>query len=215
MICAPCNLETIINPFSTFCLFRYVFIAHNSAGFDSILLLRSLLARQLRVEPIFEGSRLIMLKIPKLRLSFIDSYKFINIPLDKFPERFPDDVQSEKGCFPFSFATEDHFSYEGPVPDETFFWDKFTTEKKKAKIKEFREAFQKEGKPWVFHEQIHKYLLQDVRMLRDGCLAYQKEIFDFQESLSRKPKENLFHPFTGFFTASSLGHALFRYIETL
>ncbi len=209
----PSALTKFIDAYINENYYGYCFIAHNSSGFDALLLLRCLLARQLRVEPIFEGSRLLHLRIPRLRITFTDSYRFLNIPLAKFSERFPHAVKNPKGDFPHHFNRPHNYFYSGEVPEESYFCDKSTTEKKRDQVKAFRKGFIEEGKPWVFHDQIHSYLLQDVRMLRDGCQAFQKEIFDFQESMTKKA-DLPFHPFTQFFTASSLGHALFRYRKT-
>jgi hypothetical protein len=66
------------------------FIAHNSAKFDAILLVEIFLKLNVRVETVFDGQKLLCLKVPMNDIRFIDSFRYIKTALEKFPSRFPD-----------------------------------------------------------------------------------------------------------------------------
>ena len=94
------------------------------------------------------------------------------------------------------------------LPPEEFFLDEFATHKKIKKVKAFREAFTGE---WNFREELHKYLVDDIRVLRAGVVSLLQEYFEFQETLKREAPVP-FHCFTKpFFTASSFAYSLYRY----
>ncbi len=99
-----------------------------------------------------------------------------------------------------------NYDYCGPPPREHFY-DRLMDEEQKEDVDEYLDAFEGD---WCFRSCMHEYLVQDVRMLRDGCLALLKEFFEFQQSLSREVTIP-FHAFTNFITASSLSHALYRF----
>ena len=185
------------------------FLSHNGAKFDSMLLLRGLLKKNFRVRTVFEGNKLLLLEVVALKIFFMDSYRYLKMPLSDFFKRFPSmSCCEEKGIFCYSFNKEENYDYEGPVPPRPFFVDKFTPAKKMAKIDAYLE--EEEGKIWNFRERIHEYLLQDVQILRGGVVSLLKEFFEFQESFD-KVLEKPFHAFSRpFFTSSSLVHALWK-----
>jgi hypothetical protein len=72
------------------------FIAHNSAKFDGILLIEILLKLNVKVETVFDGQKLLCLKVPINDIRFIDSFRYIKSALEKFPSRFPDMTDAAK-----------------------------------------------------------------------------------------------------------------------
>ena len=184
----------------------YSIVAHFGSRFDSHFVLRWLNRRGVHVKPVFDGNTLLLIEIPKLRLRFIDSYKFVKIGLAKFRKRFPDlktvappdsldsdelealeaEIEeggdAEKGCFPFRANTEQWYEYEGPLPAREYFVEAFSSEASVARYEAFSSAWP-EHKQWNFKAEMHKYLRQDVRILRGGCLLMVKEFFAFQADL--------------------------------
>jgi hypothetical protein len=203
------------------------FIAHNSAKFDAILLVEIFLKLNVRVETVFDGQKLLCLKVPMNDIRFIDSFRYIKTALEKFPSRFPDmtdptknkqhskgEMEEEdeegslaKGMFPYKANRPEFYEYEGPVPSVDYFVDEFTSESKKRQAEAFVRDFKN---VWNFQKQLHTYLMSDVRLLRNGCLSLIEEFFTFQKELS--PTGPLFHPFNSpFFTLPSYVHAVWRY----
>ncbi|CAJ0570588.1 unnamed protein product, partial [Mesorhabditis spiculigera] len=100
-------------------------MAHNGGGYDWILLLKALMARQIPYKPSMQGSRIVQMKIEgkkkdaqpqgqtlapherkRNKLVFVDSYRYIPIGLGKFGAVFS--LQEEKGIFPV-FANCDYW----------------------------------------------------------------------------------------------------------
>ena len=203
----------------------FTILAHNSSRFDSILTLKELLSKGVRVGPMFDGNKAIMLTIYSHAIRIIDSYRYIKLPLSKFPERFPslkaEEGLQSKGTFPYMMNSPSEYEYEGPVPPKEKFVDAFSSEKAAAAAEAFILQCRDEGHVWNFKAEIDKYLKLDVRLLRGGCLAYVKEFCDFQEELKHdctltdyELTLGNFHPFSRpYFTSSSVVHALWRFYE--
>ncbi len=207
-------LDAFVDRFLTAEFFGATFIAHNSGKFDSILLLKVLIHKNISVQPIFSGNKLLLIKVPPLRLRFVDSYMYIKTALRKFHERFPDMPGGSvlKGDFPYKANVPSFYTYRGPVPDREYFVDEFTTPERVRDIDAYLKEM--EGKVWDFKDEVHRYLLQDVRVLRGGVLCYLVEMFELQEELSQGGKldsDKPFHAFTApFFTSSSFVHSVWR-----
>ncbi len=58
------------------------FISHYGAKYDHYLLLRALLRRNIECQILADGNKLLQIFLPEVLLTFIDSYKFLQIPLD-------------------------------------------------------------------------------------------------------------------------------------
>ena len=210
----------------------YTFVAHNGAKFDHILLLRVLLRRNIRVRPLIDGNKVLYMALPELGIRFIDSYRYIQMPLAAFEKRFPqaEGCRGGKGLFPYAFNLRENYGYESDAPPlEEHYVDRFSTAEKIAAVREYIRSWPSTAK-WNFRREIDAYLRLDVRILRDGCLALLKEYFDFQveylggaeaaaQYLNDRAKEGkgkkpaLFHCFTNFFTNSQFVHALWRHYE--
>ena len=197
---------------------HYTFVAHASAKFDSPLILRALLRRYLDVEPILDGNKMLLLKLPRFHISFVDSYRYVNIPLAKFPSRFPDVARDGgKGSFPFAFNKPENYSHDGEVPEEKFYVDEFSSVAQIEKTREYLREWPQERR-WSFKKELARYLRQDVSLLRAGVVALVKEFMTFQEELKPMREEGedetrvFFHPFSPpFFTGSSFVHAVWRF----
>ena len=196
--------------------FNYVFISHAGARFDSILILRELHARRIKVKPLFDGCKLLQLIIPVLHIRFIDSYRYIKLPLSKFPSRFPrlSNLNLLKGIFPFKFNLPENYEYDGELPGRENFLDEFYTEDAEKKYEKFRDSWPPD-KTWNYKKEVHAYLQDDVRVLMAGCLELVKELFDFQIDLNQKKDEkSWFHCFSKpYLTKSAFCHHLWIHFE--
>ena len=210
-------LSRFVSFFFTTQFSHYTLIGHAAARFDSILLLQELLQRGILTDPLFDGNKALQLRVPKLNIRVIDSYRYIKLPLAKFATRFPSLQKHDmhKGTFPFRFNRPENYNYEGPLPDRDHYLDQFSNSRAVKSYEEERQRW--EGREdWNFRQQLHQYLAQDVRVLRGGCLAFSRELYEFQEDLGGDQRHDAplrsFHPFSSpFFTISSFVHALWRY----
>ncbi len=72
-------------------------------SYDSHLLLRALLRRNIELDPILNGQQILRLQIVDLNISVIDSFRYISMALDAFPSRFPQTLTGDsKGNFSHS-----------------------------------------------------------------------------------------------------------------
>lgn len=189
--------------------YSYTLIAHNGAKFDSILLLRALIEMGFLPHVLFDGHKLLSMTVPVLKLRVIDSYRFIRVPLSKFKSRFPYMDCQEKGLFPYRFNKPEHYHYKGGVPERDYFVDKFSTEQYRKEVDNFIRDM--EGCEWDFIAEMHKYLRQDVVVLRAGAVAVLKEYFEFQLELGKKA-QLLFNCFSPpFVTGPSFSHNIFLF----
>lgn len=88
-----------------------------------------------------------------------------------------------KGYFPHGFNTPENQNYVGPFPDESFLETKFMTEDRYASFKKWYDAkhtsIRSGVEPqWNFKEEILKYCENDVDVLMQAWLLYQKKMFD-------------------------------------
>ncbi len=60
--------------------FRYVFLSHNGAKFDSVLVLNALHKKNVHVDPLFDGNKILQMRILALKITFIDTMKYLKIP---------------------------------------------------------------------------------------------------------------------------------------
>ena len=67
-----------------------------------------------------------------------------------------------------------------PFPDEEFFYDEFHTQAAAENYRTFKESWPPD-KLYCFSTEMHKYLKQDVEVLRGGCVRLLKEMLDFQD----------------------------------
>ena len=202
--------------------YGYTFLAHNAARFDSFLLIGRLVALGYAVDPIFDGNKLLQLSVKSLKLRFIDSWRYIMLPLSKFRQRFPDmelgpDGQSlAKGTFPYKFNLPQHYDYEGDLPARQYFVDPFSSA---AAIEEY-ESMAKSwpaGRRWCFKKEMHAYLAQDVRLLRGGALCLLQELLRFQDNIfaesdcKAQKRHYYLHPFSPpYFSKSTFTHSLWQ-----
>ena len=126
----------------------------------------------------------------------------------------------EKGIFPFRANVPEMYDYDGELLNEAYFTDEFTSVQGRKKYEEFKKNWP-DGQKWNFKKELHKYLVQDVRVLRGGLLCLQEEFFAFQAELIEEKGDvlklqyaeydvaygSVFGCFTPpFFTASSYVH---------
>lgn len=180
------------------------------------------------------------MSLPAYRIRFVDSYRYIKSSLDEFTKRFPqlplfspaaaeneEEEKKGKGVFPYKMNHPDFYDYDGELPPKEMFLDRFSSQAAERKYEQMKREWEP-GKRWNLREQLHEYLVQDIRVLRGGCLSFLKEIFEFQaevindEVQKRTDKafrhwgseeaNSFFSPFTHpHFTISAFVHTLFIY----
>lgn len=174
---------------------NHIFIAHNFRGYDGRLLY-DCLRRNMRSDrplvPVFQGSRLLTLKIKngKSSITFIDSLCHIAKPLRNIPAIFGIEDEISKGEFPYMFNTTANRDYVGPLPPLSVFQTHTYDRKRKSDIEEWH-ALESErvGDKWNMWEELVKYCRMDVTVLR-RCM---EKYYEFTYTLT---KTNVFRSVT-------------------
>ena len=154
-----------------------IVVAHNFQGYDGYFIQNYLNENGVKYEIILRGAKILSLTVPMFNIKFIDSLNFIPMSLAKFPKTFGK-TELCKGYFPHLFNKEENQDYVGPIPHQKEYAP--TTMKPEA-----REAFlawhkEQTESNYVFNfrEEIVKYCLSDVDILRQCCMEFREMLRD-------------------------------------
>ncbi|XP_023194843.1 uncharacterized protein LOC111609654 isoform X1 [Xiphophorus maculatus] len=152
----------------------HTFIAHNARGFDSYLLLNSMV--QLGIKPflIMQGGKVLCFTDPDYKLKFIDSLSFLTMKLSAMPKALGFHDRS-KGYFPHEFSAEEHLKYVGVFPPLDSYGVKLMNPDERQKITDWYG----EASKGIFDfekESLH-YCKNDVDILFQGCVKFREEFF--------------------------------------
>jgi len=152
-------------------------IAHYARGYDSHFIMQYCVANAVVPKVLYNGSKLMQLEIPSIRLRVIDSHNFIQAPLSSLLKTFGL-TELKKGYFPHLFNTKENENYVGPLPDKKFYChDRMKTE---ARSEFDRWHLQKTTENYVFkmQEELLAYCDSDVDILRRSCLIFGEEFLN-------------------------------------
>ena len=144
---------------------------------------------------ILKGTKILTLEYRDVKL--IDSYNFIPISLERFPETFGL-KELKKGFFPHSFNSPENFNYIGSIPSKSFFSANFFSENKK---KEFETWYEKQTGIYNFKNEITEYCKSDVKLLKEGTLTFRRIILEITKGID---------PFENCITIAGVCHLIYR-----
>lgn len=157
---------------------KYTFIAHNGGRYDSHFIKQELLKRRIESDDLMRGNTYLQIYITRMKIRFIDSYKFIPTSLRRFPATFGlKDVT--KGYFPYRFLTEETMNYVGPIPDIEY----FDFHHLKPKERKVAEEWYAEQDIIDIYEMCRTYCIDDVRVLKEGCNTFRRNILQVSQNL--------------------------------
>ncbi|XP_065223580.1 uncharacterized protein LOC135847791 [Planococcus citri] len=153
----------------------YVY-AHNGGGYDYMFLIEYMV-REIEWIPklIMNGSKLISMKYNNIE--FKDSLNFFHTKLAALPDMFGIEDAS-KGYFPHFFNTQQNQNYIGPIPEEKYYG---VNEMLPKDLKKFQKWYNEEKSKNVvfnFKEEMRKYCIADVEVLRKACVKFRKLFYD-------------------------------------
>ena len=168
----------------------YTFIAHNMKGFDGCFLLRYLLLEGIFVSTIANGQKINSMDVPSLNIRVIDSLNFLQMPLASLPAAMGvENVVKAKGFFPHFFTSPATLNYIGPLPDPEFFGCFDMKDKSYCKFMLWYEAEQKQNPVFDFQKSMRLYCIQDVEILKAGCLKFRELVMDVTKNIVKQPDE--------------------------
>lgn len=92
----------------------HTFIAHNAKGFDLQFLFHELIRRSIVIERIYNGAKIMWMKLPEYNTTFNDLINFIPGAQSKFPNTFGL-KKFKKGLFPYLFPKTTKFLEKRPA----------------------------------------------------------------------------------------------------
>jgi len=159
----------------------YSVISHYGSKFDIHFVLTWLLKHRATsgIQLIRNGLQIIQLRVNAFDIRLIDSFLWFSLPLDKLAKTFDlDTARFSKGTFPHLFNTSENWNYCGPIPDiKYYFPDNLSTEKRQ-KLIDWHSSLQNSNYVFNFKEEIRKYCIQDVNILRESCLRFRQIFLD-------------------------------------
>ncbi len=99
------------------------------------------------------------------------------MPRSKFPKTFSY-TELHKGYFPHHFNTSENQHKIFDYPSIEYYGDKFMSVKDRN---DFLNWHAKQNGTFNFNEELYKYCLSDVEILRNGCLSYRKIFFEISK----------------------------------
>ncbi|KAL0146560.1 hypothetical protein M9458_058191 [Cirrhinus mrigala] len=154
---------------------NFTFIAHNSSGFDSFILLEYFTSQGLAPKIILQGCRLVYMYDQVFKQRYIDSYSFLPMKLSKLPSALNLNT-NEKGFFPHHFNRLENANYVGPYPSKEHYGYQTMSNSDRAKFDEWYDSVA--GQVFDFKKQLGMYCRNDVVLLREACMKYRKEFIE-------------------------------------
>lgn len=154
---------------------NYTFIAHNSKGFDSYLILSPLVEGNKTPSLIAQGSKILCFEDPDFNQKYIDSASFMQMPLSKLPKVFGFE-NSIKGYFPHHFSSEKNLKYIGPYPPpEAYGCDQMSVEDRERFLKWYQTV---RGGEFNFKKEAEQYCKNDTDILRTACQKFRSQFIE-------------------------------------
>ena len=145
-----------------------VLYAHNGGKFDTLLILEEILARGKGVPTLLRANgRVITMRYQGFEIR--DSYCHLAAPLSKFAKMFG--LEGGKGNFPHLFNRRENWNYSGPYPGPECYGVDQMKGPARVKFLEWHQGMV--GQTFDFQKALLKYCVDDVRLLREGLMAYR------------------------------------------
>lgn len=156
---------------------KVICIAHNAQGFDGQFVFKYLVEKERKIRPtvILNGSKIILMEF--LHVKFIDSLNYLHMGLSALPKAYGLG-NIEKGTFPHLFNRPENQDYVGEMPPiETFSPGSMSVEAREEFLTWYNTK-KEQNYVFNFQDEIIKYCIQDVKILRLACLAFRKTFIE-------------------------------------
>jgi hypothetical protein len=158
-----------------------VVLAHNAKSFDLWPILKYLYSEAIVPEIIFNGAKIMNMKVAEYDIVFRDSLNFFQMPLAALPKAFGL-KELAKGYWPYFFNTPENEGKVFPqLPDTKY----YGVEQMKPEARETFIKWHAEHKmdEFDFDAELLKYGRSDVDILRQAVLAFRKLFMDMTSAL--------------------------------
>jgi len=158
----------------------YTCVAHNGGKYDMHFVKQYMLKHHIVSEDIVKGRCIMYSNSKAYKIRFVDSMKYIATSLRRFPKTFGF-AELEKGFFPYRFFTSERGDYVGELPGITWFdFDMMKAGERREGVQWYEERHRRwqGGEVYDIWDECRRYCVDDVRILKKGCLQFQKLILD-------------------------------------
>ncbi|XP_049338297.1 uncharacterized protein LOC125803858 isoform X1 [Astyanax mexicanus] len=151
----------------------YTFLAHNARSYDSYILLNHLVREGINPDIIAQGGKILCFEDVEFRQRFIDSLSFLPMKLSAIPKAMGF-KNEKKGYFPHFWNTLENQNYIGPYPAAKYYGVDTMMDKERQEFFEWYNTLS--GKVFDLRKELADYCVNDVHILRKGCLAFREQI---------------------------------------
>lgn len=159
----------------------YSVIAHNGRGFDFQFIMEWIYKNTIyKPVVVYAGSKIMIMKIQELKMTFVDSLNFLTMPLSNFPKTFGI-KELKKGFFPHYFNIKKNYKYVGKVPSLKYFgYNSMKTKQRKELIK-WWVAKRATNYVWDQAKEMREYCISDVDILKRCCIKFRQQFIDIAD----------------------------------
>ena len=176
-------------------------LCHNYRGYDSYFILNHIYSLGIKPDIIYNGGKVMSLKLPKYDIRFIDSLNFMPMALSKIPSTF-NITELRKGYFPHLYNTLGNQSVDTKnLPPPFYYIPGSMSPSENVKFNEWYKKNFMSG--FNMRREMISYCISDVHILRRGCLK-------FRDIFMQISGEEKIDPFTGCLTIASACNLLYR-----
>jgi hypothetical protein len=153
-------------------------IAHNGRGYDFQFIMNWIYKNTIyKPVVVYAGSKIMIMKIKELKMTFVDSLNFLTMPLSAFPKTFGI-KELKKGFFPHYFNIKKNYNYVGKVPALKYFgYNSMKTKQRKELIK-WWVAKRATNYKWDQAKEMKEYCISDVDILKRCCIKFRQQFLD-------------------------------------
>ena len=150
-----------------------VCFAHNLKGYDGYFILQFLYDNAVKPDVIMNGAKIMSIYVPGIGITFKDSLNYFPMALSKLPKAFGV-KELCKAHFPHLFHTDKNEKYEGSLPEAKWYdAEGMSAAAKKEFVKWYVAEKEKVGEKWSLREQLLKYCINDVDIVRKCCMQFR------------------------------------------
>ena len=156
----------------------YSVIAHNGRGYDFQFVMEWIYKNTVwKPVVVYAGSKIMIMKIKELKMTFVDSLNFLTMPLSAFPKTF-NIKELKKGFFPHYFNTKKNFNYVGKVPALKYFGYNSMKTKQRSELIKWWVAKRATNYKWDQFAEMKSYCISDVDILKKCCIKFRQQFLD-------------------------------------
>jgi len=159
----------------------YSVIAHNGRGYDFQFIMKWIYKNTVyKPKVVYAGSKIMIMKIKELKMTFVDSLNFLTMRLADFPKTFGI-KELKKGYFPHFFNTKRNFRYIGKIPPMKYFGIDNMRTKERTEFIKWWVAKRATNYKWNEYEEMKSYCISDVDILKRCCKKFREQYIEIAD----------------------------------